>query len=359
MVDQHALIASRHPPLEVGWIDAPHQRLALGDFKLESGECIRDMHLSYVVHGDSAGDEQDRSGKVRRPTVLALCAIGSTHHRLDFLIGPGRALDPEHLRIVVIDAIGNGLSSSPSNSVLQPGREFPRFSIADMVHSQHLLLCHLGVRCLHAVVGASMGAMQALAWAVLYPDMAGRIVAMTPMAKAAHWSRLINTIARAQIEAGLARVAAGAPTYDAWTDWVPLMQALSMRTPAQFDRELGTGVDVGSWLASRLVWWRTQNVDPLDWIAQSHAYDGHDLGKLAGWGGHTEQALAAIHAPVLIAAPALDLYNPLSSAQLAAEHIPRSTWLSLPGDCGHVAASAFDVDAACILNEVIRSFLAP
>lgn len=359
VVDQHALIAGRHPPLEAGWTDAPHQILALGDFKLESGECIRDMYLSYVVHGDSAGYEQDRSGRQLKPTVLAFCAIGSTHHRLDFLIGPGRALDPEHLRIVVVDAIGNGLSSSPSNSVLQPGRAFPRFSIADMVHSQHLLLRRLGVRSLHAVVGASMGAMQALAWAVLYPDMAGRIVAMTPMGKAAPWSRLINTMARAQIEAGLARVAAGAPACDAWTDWVPLMQALSMRTPAQFDRELGTDADVGSWLASRLVWWRTQNVDPLDWIAQSHAYDGHDLGKLAGWGGNTEQALAAIRAPVLIAAPALDLYNPLESARLAAERIPRSIWLGLPGESGHVAASAFDVDAACVLNEVMRSFLVP
>jgi hypothetical protein len=56
--------------------------------------------------------------------MLVLTAIGSTHHRLDFLIGPGRPLDPDRLFIVCIDAIGNELTTAPSNSWTQPDLSF-------------------------------------------------------------------------------------------------------------------------------------------------------------------------------------------------------------------------------------------
>ena len=52
-------------------------------------------------------------------TILVLTAIGSIHHRLDFLIGPGRPLDPDRHFIICADAIGNGLTTSPSNSRTQ------------------------------------------------------------------------------------------------------------------------------------------------------------------------------------------------------------------------------------------------
>jgi hypothetical protein len=72
----------RHPELQPGWIDRPHQKIDLGDLALESGEVIPDFEISYVTHGtlSSAGDN----------AILALTAIGSIHHRLDFLIGPPR-----------------------------------------------------------------------------------------------------------------------------------------------------------------------------------------------------------------------------------------------------------------------------
>jgi homoserine O-acetyltransferase/O-succinyltransferase len=77
----------QHPPLQPGWIDSAHQSVEPGDLPLESGDVIRDFSLSYVTHGRrvAAGDN----------VILVLTAIGSTHHRLDFLIGPGRPLDPE------------------------------------------------------------------------------------------------------------------------------------------------------------------------------------------------------------------------------------------------------------------------
>ena len=187
---------SRHRLLP-GCVDAPHGLVSLGDFSLTGGGQIANMRISYADHG--------HDGVAQKPVVLVLSAIGSTHHRLDFLIGPGRALDPRSFRILAVDAIGNGLTSSPSNSPGQSGRIFPRFGIDDMVHSQHALLAQLGIRQLHAVVGASMGGMQALAWAVLYPGFARRVVALTPMAKTTPWARLINLMARAHLEAATPR----------------------------------------------------------------------------------------------------------------------------------------------------------
>ena len=73
----------QHPPLQPGWIDRPHEVLPLGDFVLESGQTIREFGLSYVMHG--APDAR------RSNVVLALCAIGSTHHRLDaWIVRAGR-----------------------------------------------------------------------------------------------------------------------------------------------------------------------------------------------------------------------------------------------------------------------------
>ena len=74
--------------MQAGWIDSPHHELALGDFPLESGEVIRDFRLSYVVHGGPA-DIAAGCLSGADNVVLALSAIASTHHRLDFLIGAG------------------------------------------------------------------------------------------------------------------------------------------------------------------------------------------------------------------------------------------------------------------------------
>ncbi len=144
-------------------------------------EAIRDFAISYVMHGTRARNDDN--------VILVLTAIGSTHHRLDFLIGPGRPLDPERHCIICVDAVGNGLSTSPSNSQTQPDLSFPRFSIRDMVASQRKLLDVLGIERLASIVGASMGGMQALQWAVSHPDYMRSIVALVPLARTRGRSR--------------------------------------------------------------------------------------------------------------------------------------------------------------------------
>jgi homoserine O-acetyltransferase len=285
----------KHPPLRPGWIDAPHYSVSLGDFRLDSGGIIEDFSISFAMYGDPRDD--------RLPIALVLCAIGSTHHRMDFMIGAGHALDPSLLRILAVDAIGNGLTTSPSTSRSQPGYLFPQFTIGDMVRSQAFLLERPGIEKVDLVIGASMGGMQSLAWGVMYPHAMRRIVALTPMAKTAPWARLVNLLARLSLESGMRNRLGDEPPSDPWYDWVPLMQALSMRTPAQFDAEIldfckGPGEsDPCSWLDDRQSWWRSQRFDPIDWIYQSRAYDEHDMAKLGSFNGDTVAALNSIRAP--------------------------------------------------------------
>lgn len=214
---------TNHPPLQHGWIDRPHEVLRLGDVMLESGETICDFRLSYVVHG--VPDAR------RANVVLALSAIGSTHHRLDAWIGPGRALDPTRQCVVCVDAIGNGLSTSPSTSDSQPGLAFPRFTIRDMVESQRRLIQeHLGAEQLHAIVGASMGGMQALQWAVSHPAAMRKVVALVPMAKTTPWSVAVNEASRRALMADPAWP--DAEPEAGWRTWTALMRVLAGRTPA-------------------------------------------------------------------------------------------------------------------------------
>ena len=100
----------------------PHQTFAEGELKLESGEAIKDFAISYVTHGTLNAKKSN--------AILMVTAISGNHHRLDFMIGPGKALDPDKYFIVCTDAIANGLSTSPSNSKAQPRMQFPKLPSA-------------------------------------------------------------------------------------------------------------------------------------------------------------------------------------------------------------------------------------
>ena len=134
------------------------QSHSIGDLTLESGEVIRDFSIAYMTEGTL--------NAARSNVVLMVTAIGGNHHRIDFMIGPGRGIDTDRLFVVKTNAIGNGITTSPSNSATQRGPDFPHFTIRDMVQSQRLLLQHLGIDHLVAVAGASMGGMQVLQWGV-------------------------------------------------------------------------------------------------------------------------------------------------------------------------------------------------
>src|SRR6266849_6134271 len=147
------------------------------DFKTESGVVLPEARVVYGTYGylNAAHDNV-----VLLPSHYMAKLTG-----YEWLMGPGKALDPEKLFLVTTELFGNGSSSSPSNTP-EPfhGPRFPVMTIRDNVEAVHRLLAEdLKVTHLRAVIGFSMGAQQAFQWAVSYPDFADRIVATSGTAK--------------------------------------------------------------------------------------------------------------------------------------------------------------------------------
>jgi homoserine O-acetyltransferase len=162
----------------------------LGTCEIESGDVIRDCKAGYRTFG-TLNDE--RSNAVLFPTWVT----GTSADLVD-LIGPGKLVDSSRYFVIAVDAFGNGVSSSPSNSTSQPGAKFPRVSIRDMVSAQYRLAREtLGLPHLHAVVGISMGGMQALEWSVAYPAFVSKAVSIVGSPWLTGYDLLLwNTLAR-------------------------------------------------------------------------------------------------------------------------------------------------------------------
>ena len=99
----------------------------------------------------------------------------------DGMIGPGKAFDTNHFYVVSTNLLGGcrgttGPSSSNPATDRPYGSDFPVITVADMVRAERAFLDALGIRQLAAVAGGSLGGMQALEWAVLYPDCVDAIV---------------------------------------------------------------------------------------------------------------------------------------------------------------------------------------
>jgi homoserine O-acetyltransferase len=130
------------------------------NFATESAAVLPEAHIVYGTYGtlDPAGDN----------AVLLPSHYMANLHGYEWLIGPGKALDPGKLFLVTSELFGNGRSSSPSNTP-KPfhGPDFPVMTIRDNVRAVHTLLVDaLHIQHLRAVIGFSMGAQQALQWAV-------------------------------------------------------------------------------------------------------------------------------------------------------------------------------------------------
>jgi homoserine O-acetyltransferase len=276
------------------------------------------------------------------------------------LIGEGKALDPSRYFIVATDPIGNGLSTSPSNTARQPGMQFPRFNIRDIVNAQHRLLAgQLGIARLHAVIGASMGGMQALQWAVSHPGFMHTLVAMTPMAKTAPWAVLITETARACLMADPAWTGEGfsAVPERGWRAYTGLMTALLSRTPMALAEILPDCAGAHLWFERLFAQNRSLGFDAHDYLYQSWAYEAHDIGTTGGF-ADTVSALGSIRAKALLLAPPLDLFNPAQAARDAAEAIPDARFVEIPSVQGHQAATSTKGEDAAFLNRVIGEFLA-
>ncbi len=116
----------------------------------------------------------------------------------DAIIGPGKAIDTDKYFVLSSDTLVNLNTGMPGVTTTGPasinpetgkpwGMSFPVVTIGDFVAVQKALVESLGIRRLHAVMGASMGALQAYDWAARYPEMVGRIVPVIGSAEANPW----------------------------------------------------------------------------------------------------------------------------------------------------------------------------
>src|ERR1700687_1727794 len=126
----------------------------LGDVALQSGITLPQAKLAYKTYGKLAAT---RDNAVLMPTYY-----GGRHINNEAMIGAGRALDPARWFIIVPNMLGNGLSSSPSNTPLPFDRaSFPSVTLYDNVVCQHWLVTQkLEIDRLRLVVGFLMGAQQ-------------------------------------------------------------------------------------------------------------------------------------------------------------------------------------------------------
>src|SRR5258705_7050382 len=166
--------------------EGAQQFAELGDMKLQGGAAIQDFRLGYRTLGKL---NAQKSNAVLWPTWLG----GKSQDLLQF-VGTGTVVDTSLYFVILVDAIGNGVSTSPSNSKLQPIMKFPTFTIRDMVEAEHRLLTEvLHISHLRAVMGVSMGGMQTFAWAVTYPEFMDLAIPIAGSPQSTSFDKLLWT----------------------------------------------------------------------------------------------------------------------------------------------------------------------
>jgi len=320
---------------------------------LEDGSVIRDFRLGYRTLGKL---NAEKSNAILWPSWLG----GKSQDLLQF-VGAGNVADTARYFVILVDAIGDGVSSSPSNSTKQPLLKFPEFSIRDMVESEHRLATEvLHLSHLRALMGLSMGGMQAFEWGVAYPDFMDLLIPMVGSPQSTSYDKLLW---RAQIDA--------MELDPAWNHGHPT---------GPMDRSLGLVEEIGSMNltspAYRVAHTKPDGINELlaeirngakgnggvvcDRIRQRQAIMALDIpGKL---GVNLEQAAAKVHAKLLvIVSPEDHMVNPEPAIQFAAAvHAPV---VKLDSPCGHLSPGCISVgptvarflaDPASVQSETLR-----
>jgi homoserine O-acetyltransferase len=175
------------PTIPLGLKDAKQQYASLGDFNLQNGQKIIDCKIGYRTYGKLNSEKSN--------VVVFLCGLANTSALLETFV-PKFIVDSTKYHVILIDALGNGVSSSPSNSIKQPRMKFPEFNVADMVETQHKVLTEkLGINHVLAVGGISMGALQTYQWAVNYPVFMDKVICIAGTTKFSSYDMLWANLA--------------------------------------------------------------------------------------------------------------------------------------------------------------------
>ena len=294
----------------------------LGDFKVESGEVIRQCRIGYRTFGKL---NDDKSNAILFPTW----ASGKSE-QLQSNIGSGKLVDDSKYFVIAMDALSNGVSSSPSNSKLQPRMHFPRLTIRDMVNTQHEVLTKvLHLNHLQAVIGISMGGMQTFQWMVSYPDFMDKAIPIVGSPQLAPYDLILW---QAQIDAIMNDRGWNNGNYSQNPARAAEAEfgALVLTTPQNYNKHM-TRLRVFEELEKEK---KQTGFDANDKIRQAQAMIALDV--TGPFAGSMERAAAAVKARVFVIVARLDhVVTPGPAIEFAS--LLRSQLLVLESDCGHMA----------------------
>lgn len=328
------------------------------DLALDLGGRLSGVRLAYRTWGtlDSCGAN----------AVVACHALTGNADADEWwapMFGPGRALDPDRDFIVCSNILGSCYGTTGPATIDpatgQPyGPDFPRVSIRDMVGVQRELLRALGVRHVRCVMGGSLGGMQSLEWAAMYPDLVQSIVPIAVSGRHSAWCIGWSEAQRQSIQAD--PLYAGG-RYDperppsAGLAAARMAAMVSYRSRPSFDRRFGRRPQDGTDLFAIESYLRYQGsklvgrFDANTYVTLTRAMDTHDLAR--GRGEYAE-ALASIRVPALVVSVESDVLYPHEEQRELAQGMPRATLLTLYSDEGH---DAFLIETDW-LNSAIADF---
>jgi len=318
------------------------QKIAeLGQCKLESGQTITDCRVGYRTFGrlNAAGDNA-----ILMPTWLY-----GTSKDLAPLFGDGAS--PQHLIDttkffgIAIDSLGNGVSSSPSNSRSQHATTFPAYTLRDGVAAQYRVMTEvLHLKHLHAVMGLSMGGEQTFVWAVMHPEFFDLAVPILGTPRPTSYDLFVKKIQAESIETDPG-YHGGQYTVQPELKLANLIGALVVTTPENVNRQTPRD-KISSFLEHAGA---PQPIDANDRVWQLRAIMQQDvIGKRT----LAEAARAATAHFLVIVSGEDHLVNPQPALDWAAA-IGAPTYVS-HGACAHIIMSC---DAEAVSTRV-RKFLA-
>jgi homoserine O-acetyltransferase/O-succinyltransferase len=298
------------------------QFASLGDFKLVSGEVIHDCRIGYRTFGQLTPDK-------RNAVLFATWFRGTSKDLIDS-IGPGKLIDSSKYYVIAVDALADGVSSSPSNSQSQMHMNFPRIAIRDMVNSQHQLLTDvLHLQHIKAVMGISMGGMQSFQWMVSYPDFMDRVIPIVGSPRLAAYDINLWT---AENEAIMRDPAwnQGDYTDNPESEATAAIDALAIITPPKYNRD-NRRDQVLAKLSS-------EAHDPAAFDANNHIRQSQAMMSLDvsdAFSGSMERAASAVKAKVLVIVNDTDhMVTPGPALDFA--KLLHAEVLELNNDCGHL-----------------------
>ena len=328
-----------------------------GDVRLQGGATLRDAKLAYKTFGTL---NANKDNVIVYPTWYS-----GQHYDNEWLVGHGRALDPANYFIVIPNMLGNGLSSSPSNTPPPYDRaRFPNITACDNVRLQHRLLTEeFGVDRIKLVTGWSMGGLQTFHWGALYPDMVGRILPFCGSAKCSRHNFVFLEGVKAALTAD-----------DAWQHgWYDKPPAKGLRAMARvyagwgfsqafYREELDLEVLGYSSLEDFLIaFWEGFFLpkDANNLLAMLWTWQHGDISANETYGGDFDRALGAIKAKAIVMPGQTDLYFPPEDSEYEVSKMPNAELRPMPSIWGHFAGgpglNPADVD---FLDNALKELLA-